>query len=122
MESIDVIRAQITSNKKLTHTTTSSANWSYGICHVGDCLDMAFATFCCPCYAGVLAERMGESCLLGPMAWLGCNTLAAMRTKVREDLNINGSMLKDYVVTSCLPFCAMRQIKHELDVLDKLRE
>ncbi|AFJ20603.1 hypothetical protein [Crucian carp herpesvirus] len=122
MESIDVVRTQVTKNSKVTQSTTSDRGWSYGLCHVGDCLDLSFATFCCPCYASVLAMRMGESCLLGPLAWLGLNPLATMRTKLREDFKIQGSILKDHLVTTCMPFCAMRQLKHELDANENRNE
>ncbi|ABF81802.1 protein ORF31 [Cyprinid herpesvirus 3] len=115
MESINVVQAQISRNPKVTQTVKSKTDWSMGLCAVGDCLDLGFAAFCCPCYASVLSMRMGESCLLGPLAWLGLNPLATLRTKLREDFNIHGSVLKDHLVTACLPFCAMRQLKHELD-------
>ncbi|UJR14831.1 hypothetical protein I4U23_001816 [Adineta vaga] len=77
------------------------------------CPRSAYACLCGPCYLSQLSDRVGEhklACCIVP------GTLLAIRTKVRTAYKIEGTLIKDCLVTSCcVGACASMQIEKELD-------
>lgn len=114
MDSIDIVHAQPESFGPL-KKSKKDKTFHNGLCEVGDCMDFLFAALCCPCYAGVVFKRSDESWLNGLLSCVGCSSISMLRTKIRTLGGIKGSIVEDLTVGLFMPFCALRQIKHELD-------
>ncbi|KAL7847014.1 hypothetical protein SRHO_G00219940 [Serrasalmus rhombeus] len=72
-----------------------------------DCCTCIYGYFCLSCLGCTIARDMGECCLCG----LGMPIRSVYRTKY----NIEGSLCKDFMITSfCLP-CATCQLKRDID-------
>ncbi|XP_033631318.1 placenta-specific gene 8 protein-like [Asterias rubens] len=90
--------------------------WSTGLC---DCMkdpkSCLFAFICLPCFDCYLATRMREACCI-PIMVPGGET--AMRTKLRTQENIYGSICDDCLKVSFCPCCALAQMSRELDHIE----
>ncbi|XP_025092963.1 placenta-specific gene 8 protein-like [Pomacea canaliculata] len=83
----------------------------YGCCEdVGVCLCATFLTYCA---AAKLAQDLGENCCV-PFCVPGW--LVVLRTKFRTQMNIEGSVCNDCLVTSCCGMCAMCQLMREVNM------
>ncbi|XP_061197547.1 placenta-specific gene 8 protein-like [Saccostrea echinata] len=90
-------------------------DWSTGIC--GCFEDMASCcavTWCANCYMCYLSTKLGESCCL-PLAIAGYGSLVPLRTKVRAENNIVGSICEDCCMVCWCPACVMCQLSREHD-------
>ncbi|XP_061197548.1 placenta-specific gene 8 protein-like [Saccostrea echinata] len=96
-------------------TRPSPRDWSTGIC--GCFEDMASCcavTWCANCYMCYLSNKLGESCCL-PFAIAGYGSLVPLRTKVRAENNIVGSICEDCCMVCWCPACVMCQLSREHD-------
>ena len=78
---------------------------------------LCILTFCVPCYtAGRNAqEGHGEDCLLiGLLTCLGLNFGAVMRWRLRQNNDLEGSMITDVLIHLLLPCCGMIQEAKEI--------
>ncbi|XP_025947429.1 placenta-specific gene 8 protein-like isoform X1 [Apteryx rowi] len=64
-------------------------------------------TFCFICLGCQVAKDMDEFCL--------CGSSVAMRTLYRTRYNIPGSILTDFVTILCFPYCALCQLKRDIN-------
>jgi Cys-rich protein (TIGR01571 family) len=88
-------------------------DWSHGLCDCcADFCQCAYAYFCWCCFLGSLASRMDENGC-GPFC-CGSWFLVPMRTKIRTQYGIRGSICGDLCTVSCCPFCAALQMSNEL--------
>lgn len=106
-------------------------DWSSGLCGCcEDCSSCCYAYWCYPCFLCTLSTKMDE-CYCGPhccgshggieLLGNGCfvsaspNTfLVALRTKIRAQHGIRGSVCKDICCVWCCQFCSVTQIYREL--------
>jgi len=84
--------------------------WSTGLfdccSEFGNC---AFAFFC-PCiFQCTLMQTAGESCCAAC-----CGGLVPLRTKIRTERGIEGSIVYDICSVACCPCCAMVQMQEEM--------
>ncbi|ESO09050.1 hypothetical protein HELRODRAFT_190700 [Helobdella robusta] len=88
-------------------------DWSTGMCSCcEDVTGCLYCTFCFPCFSCTLARKMNECCL-GPLCCPGF--LVAMRSKMRGQHGIRGSIFDDVCgMTFCTP-CMAHQMYRELD-------
>ncbi|KAK7480897.1 hypothetical protein BaRGS_00027898, partial [Batillaria attramentaria] len=86
--------------------------WSSGLLACCDDCGICWCVFFCgPCAGCRLSSDMGEN------VCLPCclpNFMIPLRTKLRTQLNIHGSICDDCVATTCCPNCAMCQLMREL--------
>jgi Cys-rich protein (TIGR01571 family) len=83
-----------------------------------DCGGCLYCYFCYPCFMCSLAGKMDECCC-GPCCCPGLFT-SSMRTKVRAQYGITGSIFEDVMCIAFCEPCAMHQIHRQLNNLDKL--
>lgn len=93
-------------------TNTGPRIWSSSVCSccddMGSCLLGAF----CPCIlASQIAGDMGESCCV-PCCVPGW--LIVLRTKLRAENKITGTVMDDCCTVCCCGLCVMCQMKREL--------
>lgn len=107
-------------------------DWSSGLCGCcEDCSSCCYAYWCYPCFLCTLSTTMGEHCC-GPIccgAVPGCsdvllggygaavspNTfLVGMRSKLRAQHGIRGSVCDDICCIWCCQFCATTQMHREM--------
>ncbi|KAI0209467.1 cornifelin-like protein [Lamellibrachia satsuma] len=86
-------------------------DWSTGTCACcEDCGGCWYALFCPSCFLCGISTRMNENCCAMSVAPV------AMRTKLRIENNIQGSVCDDYCQMGCcsmLIYCQMdRELKH----------
>ncbi|KII66333.1 Protein PLANT CADMIUM RESISTANCE 1 [Thelohanellus kitauei] len=90
-----------------------------GICGCFQHLDSCLCSWCCPCIEiGYIADKVGEDFFLcccfelivpwGPIIFL--------RSKVRQQRNIDGSLFEDFLMGWCCTCCAIAQSASELDI------
>ncbi|KAI0209813.1 hypothetical protein LSAT2_005406, partial [Lamellibrachia satsuma] len=98
------------------------ADWQHGLCSCFDNCLVCIITYIAPCYtAGKNAEAVGESCLMCglvtfvPLLNIFCQ--AQIRSKIREQKNIEGGMIGDLLVHCCCPCCALSQEAQEVNAL-----
>jgi len=102
--------------------STSTKEWQHGLCGCfGNC-GICLITYCVPCYtAGKVAEKVGDSCIACGLVLclpiLGNIFGALVRRKVREQKQIEGSLLGDLVVWFCCPLCALAQEAQEVNAM-----
>ncbi|XP_078000906.1 cornifelin homolog A-like [Glandiceps talaboti] len=82
---------------------------------VSDMRSCLCGCFFFPCFQCEIAQRMNEAPALG-CCW-PCG-LSSMRTKLRYEHNIEGSIITDVVCSLCCGPCVACQISRELDDLD----
>ncbi|XP_022338254.2 cornifelin homolog [Crassostrea virginica] len=95
--------------------TQGYRQWSTGICgcfeDMGSCCAV---TWCSSVYLYYLANKMGESCCL-PCAIAGYGSLIPLRTKIRAENKIHGSICDDCCMVCWCPLCVMCQLSREQD-------
>ncbi|XP_070578319.1 cornifelin-like [Ptychodera flava] len=97
--------------------TFQEREWTTGLfgC-LEDCKSCLCGWICFPCFQCQLATRLGEHCCV-PFCVPGA--LTVMRTKVRTQHHVEGSVMKDCcAATYCGP-CVACQISRELDNIEK---
>ncbi|CAF1013150.1 unnamed protein product, partial [Brachionus calyciflorus] len=85
-------------------------DWSFGLfdcCHDLEALLCAY--FCTPCFMYKIFERAGEGC-----CDCFCAGLVPLRTKIRTERAIQGSLCEDAFAVACCPLCVMVQISNEM--------
>ncbi|XP_062593002.1 cornifelin homolog B-like [Saccostrea cucullata] len=91
-------------------------DWNSGLCGCFEDMTSCCAVFwCMPCYTCYLANKLGESCCL-PLA-IGSHSLIPLRTKVRVENNIIGSICEDCCMVYWCPACVMCQLSREHDYI-----
>lgn len=91
-------------------------NWQAGVLGCFSDPRLCLLTFCVPCYTiGKNAEHLGEDCLIhGLLACVGLNFAPVIRWRLRQEKNLQGSMLLDVLLHTVLPCCAMIQEAKEI--------
>lgn len=77
---------------------------------------LCLITFFAPCYTmGKNAEHFGEDCMLhGLLTAVGFQFGPTLRWRLRQEKNLEGSMIMDYLFYMCLPCCAAIQDAREI--------
>ncbi|KAM8846439.1 cornifelin homolog isoform X2 [Synchiropus splendidus] len=104
----------INSQPQVTITTTqyssTTSDWSTGLC---DCCDDCGICICgtfVPCILGCqVAQEHGESCCLPCLP----GAIVALRTSMRHKYHISGSVCEDWCSMACLPWCGLCQMARE---------
>lgn len=112
-----VVPQQITATERVGQRQNERV-WSTGICGCfQDCCGCLYAYCCYPCFVCTVANQMGEFCC-GP--WC-CNIpiapnpfLVGMRSKLRGQYGIKGSVCNDTVCVMCCQCCVAMQMSREL--------
>lgn len=96
-----------------------SGDWNHGICGCFDDCGTCIVTYFIPCYThGKNAEAVGESCLLCGLSLmvplLDLFTMTSIRSKVREQHGIAGSMVGDLLLSLCCPLCSLVQVAQQV--------
>ncbi|ESO09049.1 hypothetical protein HELRODRAFT_168983 [Helobdella robusta] len=87
-------------------------DWSNGLCGCcTDCEAFFYCIFCYSCFTCSAASKKNE-CALGPLCIPGF--VPAMRSKLRGQLGIRGSICCDIMVVSCCAPCAVSQMYREV--------
>ncbi|XP_055871885.1 uncharacterized protein LOC106055311 [Biomphalaria glabrata] len=88
--------------------------WRTGLCSIcDDCHICCCSTFCFICYACSISVDMDESCCV-PCCIPGPASLIALRTKIRTQENIQGSIMRDCCAAFWCPSCALCQLAREV--------
>ncbi|XP_025091183.1 placenta-specific gene 8 protein-like [Pomacea canaliculata] len=88
--------------------------WTSGICGCFDDFGVCCCVwFCAPCAACQLATDMGENCCV-PLCVPGW--LIVLRTKLRTQHNIHGSVMDDCCSSTCCYHCVMCQMMREVKI------
>ncbi|XP_061196345.1 placenta-specific gene 8 protein-like [Saccostrea echinata] len=96
-------------------TRPPKRGWSTGICGCFEDFGSCCAVVLCPsCYVCYLSSKLGESCCL-PIALGGQYALIPLRTKIRAENNIYGSICEDCCMVCWCPQCVMCQLSREQD-------
>ena len=83
--------------------------WTHGLCGCCDeCGDCLFAYFCTWCYLCELTKNANVSFFT-----ICCGGLVPIRTKIRTERKIRGTIIDDYYSVGCCGFCAMIQMNRE---------
>ncbi|XP_038072487.1 placenta-specific gene 8 protein-like [Patiria miniata] len=91
-------------------------DWSSGLCEcTKDIKTCLLAFFCLPCFDCYLASRLKEFCCI-PLC-VPCGEIA-MRTKIRTQENIHGSICDDCLKLTFCPCCVLAQMSRELDHIE----
>ncbi|KAG5270943.1 hypothetical protein AALO_G00174090 [Alosa alosa] len=90
--------------------TTGSSSWNSNVCDCcedcGICLCGAFL----PCIlACKVAQDHGDSCCLPFLP----GAMIALRTSIRNQYGISGSICDDWIIMACLPLCGLCQMARE---------
>ncbi|ELU04908.1 hypothetical protein CAPTEDRAFT_94552 [Capitella teleta] len=86
--------------------------WSTGICGCcEDCGSCLYGYFCMPCMMCTVASQLGENCCV-PICLVGGHL--AMRTKLRTQYGIHGSICEDSCLIMCCADLSMCQMYREL--------
>ncbi|XP_025091189.1 placenta-specific gene 8 protein-like [Pomacea canaliculata] len=87
-------------------------SWTTGLCGCfEDCGVCCCVTFCRPCAEMSLAMDMGENCCI---PYLVPGWLVTLRTKIRTQHNIHGSVLDDCCLVYFCYECALCQTMREV--------
>lgn len=94
----------------------SGNQWSSGVLGCFSDPRLCILSFCCPCYTiGKNAEGLGEDCLIhGLLFVVGLNFGPVIRWRLRQEKNLQGSMLLDVLLYAVLPCCSMIQEAKEI--------
>ncbi|XP_062569500.1 cornifelin homolog isoform X2 [Saccostrea cucullata] len=96
-------------------TRPPKRGWSTGICGCFEDFGSCCAVILCPsCYVCYLSNKLGESCCL-PFAIAGHGALIPLRTKIRAENNIHGSICEDCCMVLWCSQCVMCQLSREYD-------
>jgi Cys-rich protein (TIGR01571 family) len=88
--------------------------WSSPLCNCCDNMSSCCCAFWCyPCFQCGLAKRMGE-CVCGPF-FLGTAFQSSMRTRLRAEYGIQGTILDDCCTAAWCSCCMTLQMERELD-------
>lgn len=94
----------------------TARQWSTGI---WDCFKnrrtCCILAWCAPCYLCNLSDKLGDSCCLPLVIPCGFYSLIPLRTKIRTENNIDGSICEDCCMACWCPFCTMSQMSLEQD-------
>ncbi|XP_022106426.1 placenta-specific gene 8 protein-like [Acanthaster planci] len=91
-------------------------DWSSGLCECHrDIKTCLLSFFCMPCFACYVASRQNEFACI-PLCVPGGEI--AMRTKLRTQENIRGSICDDCLKLIFCPCCALAQMSKELDHIE----
>lgn len=91
-------------------------DWSSGLC--GCCEDIGsccLSTFCHPCFMCMLSGKMDE-CYCGPFC-CGEFFVISMRTKLRTQYGITGSIIGDCCCVAFCHYCVSCQMYRELKTI-----
>lgn len=96
--------------------------WNNGLFGCFNNCCVCLLTYVAPCYVhGKTAEKVDESCLLCCLALfvpiLDIYAIASVRSKVREQKGIEGSLVKDIIATCCCPLCVIAQSANETEAM-----
>ncbi|XP_004079697.1 cornifelin homolog A [Oryzias latipes] len=100
-------------------TTSTSNEWSSGIC---DCFDdlrsCCFAFWCFPCFACITSKKAGECLCLPLLDGFGCipPITTAMRVSIRKQYGIEGTICRDCVFSFFCGPCSWCQISREMKI------
>lgn len=93
-------------------------DWRYGLYDCFSNIGLCCLAFWVPCIVeGEIAEHFGEN-KMNICLWVacgGCNFLPTLRALYRQQHNIPGTMVGDYVYGFCCMVCLMVQLKREID-------
>jgi Cys-rich protein (TIGR01571 family) len=93
------------------------SEFQHGLCGCFDDCGICLLTYFVPCYVvGVTAEAVGESCILCCILAItpaGICTIPYVRSRVRDQQNISGSFVGDFIVTLCCSLCVIAQMRQE---------
>lgn len=86
-------------------------NWRTGLFSCFDDIGICLCVQCCPCYSMIkITQDMGENMCLPCCV---PNFMIPLRTRLRTQLDIHGSICDDCMVTTCCPQCALCQLMRE---------
>ncbi|KAJ8044689.1 Cornifelin-like B [Holothuria leucospilota] len=98
---------------------TSEREWSSGTFACFDDIGSCLAAFCCePFFECYVANHAGEFCCL-PMCVPGASI--AVRTKLRTQYGIRGSICNDCLIYAFCTPCVLAQMKREIDNVNQGR-
>ncbi|XP_071834728.1 placenta-specific gene 8 protein-like [Apostichopus japonicus] len=89
--------------------------WTTGLCSCFDDLPSCLLAFFCPNFMECWIAHTADECALLPMFYPG--STVAIRTKVRTEHNIRGTICNDCLLYACCPCCVMAQTKREMDYI-----
>ncbi|XP_038071475.1 placenta-specific gene 8 protein-like [Patiria miniata] len=96
---------------------TTEHDWSSGLCECTKDKKACLLAFCCmPCFDCYVASRLKEFICL-PL-FIPCGGDIAMRTKLRIQENIRGSICDDCLKLTFCPCCVLAQMNSELDHIE----
>lgn len=92
----------------------SPRDWSSGLCSCCSDMKSCCGVLWCGCffYPCYLSKKLGENTCL-PLAMGSTCALISLRTKVRTQTRINGTICKDCCTVVCCQCCAMCQMSRE---------
>ncbi|CAH1788183.1 unnamed protein product [Owenia fusiformis] len=91
--------------------------WSTTLCScTSDMESCCLVALCGPCYECWFHSKNNESCCT-PICVPGATI--ALRTKIRTQHNIMGSIIDDCCVVCCCNPCALCQMKREYDIIQR---
>lgn len=93
------------------------ADWRYSLYGCFDNIGLCCLAFWVPCIVEAeIAEYFGENkleiCLW--IACVGCNFMPTLRAKYRQEYNIPGSLVGDYMYGLCCHCCLLIQLQREI--------
>ncbi|XP_056008848.1 cornifelin homolog A-like [Ostrea edulis] len=98
-------------------TRPKQRTWSTDIFGCFSDMTSCIAVTLCPhFYLFYLSQKLGESCLL-PLAMPDCTALVPLRTKIRAENNITGSICEDCCMVCLCSCCVMCQLSREQDYI-----
>jgi Cys-rich protein (TIGR01571 family) len=97
-------------------------DWEHNLCGCFSNLGVCIVTYFVPCYtAGMVASKVGDSCIFHSLIFfvpgLGCFCGALERDKLRDQRNIEGSMVGDCLAWYLCTACALVQEAQEVDAI-----
>ncbi|RNA03002.1 PLAC8 1 [Brachionus plicatilis] len=98
------------SNSQMNLTVKPKRNWNFGLFSCFEDLEgLVCAFFCTLCYEYTLFQRAGEGC-----CDCICAGLVPLRTKIRTERAIEGSLCEDVFAVACCTLCSMVQLSNEM--------
>lgn len=99
----------------LATSVDGNRDWTSGLFEcTRDIKNCLCVVFCTPCVMCQLSPRIGE-CLCMPLFVPGA--ALTMRTRLRTLGGVQGSICNDCIVVSLCGYCALCQMKREMDVM-----
>ncbi|XP_025091379.1 cornifelin-like [Pomacea canaliculata] len=106
----------VINNQTAAPTVQLPRPWSTGICAMCDDMSVCCCVYWCPTCAGSqLASDMGEGCCL---PFCVTNWLVALRTKMRTQYNIQGTIMDDSTTICFCHLCVLCQMMRELKLMN----